>query len=81
MRLFVFNIVTSQGVQKGDIFSRLILTLAGPRCLLPTPGTGGGGGGGEPLTYLKNGSKYKVKIWYTYYPTYLGCKSKKDLIC
>ena len=27
--------------------------------------------------YLKNGSKYEVQIWYTYCPTYLGCKSKK----
>ena len=42
-------------------------------------GTKGPGGGGvsEPPTFLKNGSKYEVKIWYTYCPTYLGCKSRK----
>ena len=34
-----------------------------------------------PPTYLKNGSKYEGQIWYTYCSTYLGCKSKKDLIC
>ena len=36
------------------------LTLADPRCLVPTPGTGGRGGRlSEPPTYLKNGSKYE----------------------
>ena len=31
-----------------DLFDFIIfdLTLAGPRCLVPTPGTKGGGGGG-----------------------------------
>ena len=65
MRLFVFNVLTSQGVEKGDISSRLILTLAGPRCLLPTPGTGGGGGGGggvNPLPISRTAQNIKFKF-------------------
>ena len=45
---------------------------------LVSRGGGGGGGGGEwvTLTYLKNGSKYEVRIWYSYCPTYLRYKCK-----
>ena len=58
----------------------LILTLAGPRCfdthIWYQEGVEVGGGGGVTLTYLKNGSKYEVRIWYSYFPTYLRYKCK-----